>query len=144
MLTLVSRHLYGYYKSMEMVARCIKLLCLSKIYEKVVSNCDARRSYSSGTKYASLSYTWTAKFLICMLIACLCIMFFEDAFMITLIPYKRYLKMNKRYQYSFLNYNLLMCVVTLYYAVLIISREWLIRCKNLHGKKPEGFVQSDL
>ena len=134
MLTLVSRHLYGYYKSMEMVARCIKLLCLSKIYDLD----------SSGTKYASLSYTWTAKFLICILIACLCIMFFEDAFMITLIPYKRYLKMNKRYQYSFLNYNLLMCVVTLYYAVLIISREWLIRCKNLHGKKPEGFVQSDL
>ena len=116
---------------MEMVTRCIKLLCFSKIY-------------SSEIKYVFLSYTWTANLLICMLIDCVYIMFCEDAFMITVIRYNKHLKMNKRYQYSFLNYILLMCVVTLHCAILIISREWLMRCKNLHRKKPEGFVQSDL
>ena len=80
----------------------------------------------------------------CMLIDCVYIMFCEDAFMITVIRYKRYLKMNKRYQYSFLNYILLMCVVALHYAILVISREWLMRCKNLHSKKPEGFFKIDL
>ena len=72
----------------------------------------------------------------CMLIDCVHIMFCEDAFMITVILYNKQLKMNKRYQYSFLNYILLMCVVALHYAILVISREWLMRCKNLHSKKP--------
>ena len=93
----------------------------------------------SEIKYVFLSYTWTANLLICMLIDCVYIMFCEDAFMITVIRYNKHLKMNKRYQYSFLNYILLMCVVTLHCAILIISREWLMRCKNLHRKKTWRF-----
>ena len=95
-------------------------------------------------KYVSISYTWTANFLICISFDCVYIMFCEKAFMITVIMYNRHLKMNKRYQYSLLNYILLMCVVTLHCAILVISREWLMRCKNLHSKKPEGFFKIDL
>ena len=94
---------------------------------------------SSKMKYISQSYTWTANFPICMSLDCVYIMFCEDAFMITVIMYNRHLKMNKRYQYSFLNYILLMCVVTLHCAILIISRECLMRCKNLHSKKTLRF-----
>ena len=93
---------------------------------------------SSEMKCISLSYTWTTNFLTCILIDCVYIMFCEYAFMITVILYARHWKMNKRYQYSFLNYILLMCVVTLHCAILI-SREWLMRCKNLHSKKTWRF-----